>query len=65
VQPLREEIRTAIANNDGHITTRALQQMEKLDSYMKETMRFYPAGFSKLCYLKSNILADIDSIIYT
>jgi hypothetical protein len=46
LQPLREEIRTAIADN-GSITTRALQQMEKLDSYMKETMRFYPAGFSK------------------
>ncbi|KAF2190763.1 ent-kaurene oxidase [Zopfia rhizophila CBS 207.26] len=45
-QPLREEIRTAIAESGGIITTRALQQMEKLDSYMKETMRFYPAGYT-------------------
>lgn len=37
-----------MANNGGIITSRALQQMEKLDSYMKETFRFYPPGFSEL-----------------
>ncbi|OGM49897.1 hypothetical protein ABOM_001529, partial [Aspergillus bombycis] len=42
MQPLREEIRTAISDNDGMLTSRALQQMEKLDSFMKETIRFYP-----------------------
>jgi hypothetical protein len=46
IQPLREEIRAAMAANDGIMTYRALQQMEKLDSYMKEVMRFYPPGFS-------------------
>ncbi|CAO2651171.1 Nn.00g094680.m01.CDS01 [Neocucurbitaria sp. VM-36] len=44
IQPLREEIRAVIAENGGTITTRALQQMAKLDSYMKEVMRFYPPG---------------------
>ncbi|QRD93057.1 cytochrome P450 [Aspergillus flavus] len=42
MQPLREEICKAISDNDGTLTSRALQQMEKLDSFMKETIRFYP-----------------------
>ena len=33
-----------MADNGGTISTRALQQMMKLDSYMKESMRFYPPG---------------------
>ncbi|KAF2199336.1 cytochrome P450 monooxygenase-like protein [Delitschia confertaspora ATCC 74209] len=44
MEPLREEIRAAVADNGGIMTTRALQQMEKLDSYMKETMRCFPPG---------------------
>ncbi|KAF1996188.1 cytochrome P450 monooxygenase-like protein [Amniculicola lignicola CBS 123094] len=46
VPPLREEIINAIADNGGIITFRALQQMEKLDSYMKEVMRFFPLAFT-------------------
>ena len=46
ISPLREEIRKALTDNDGTITSRALQQMEKLDSYMKEVMRKYPPGIS-------------------
>ncbi|KAF2689091.1 ent-kaurene oxidase [Lentithecium fluviatile CBS 122367] len=44
IEPLREEIRKVMAENGGTITTRALQQMVKLDSYMKESMRFHPPG---------------------
>ncbi|RYN54751.1 hypothetical protein AA0118_g9129 [Alternaria tenuissima] len=44
IEPMREEIRNAMADNGGIITSRALQQMEKLDSYMKEVTRFYPPG---------------------
>jgi hypothetical protein len=40
--PLREEIANAMSENDGKITTRAMQQMVKLDSYMKEVFRLYP-----------------------
>jgi cytochrome P450 len=47
IEPMREEIRNAMADNGGIITSRALQQMEKLDSYMKEVTRFYPPGVSK------------------
>ncbi|KAH7090346.1 ent-kaurene oxidase [Paraphoma chrysanthemicola] len=46
IQPLREEIRAAMAEADGIITSRALQQMEKLDSYMKEVMRLWPPGIT-------------------
>lgn len=35
-----------MAANDEIITSRALQSMEKLDSFMKETIRFYGLGFS-------------------
>lgn len=41
MEPLREEVRQAIAENGGAISSRALEQMVKLDSYMKETSRFY------------------------
>jgi cytochrome P450 len=44
IEPLREEIRTVMAENGGSITTRALQQMVKLDSFMKESTRCNPLG---------------------
>jgi hypothetical protein len=47
IPPLREEIRAAMADNDGIITSRALQSMLKLDSFMKETIRFHGLGFSE------------------
>jgi cytochrome P450 len=57
VEPLREEMRSVIAQNDGQITTRALQQMEKLDSYMKEVFRVYPPGASTYLFLYSTPLS--------
>lgn len=48
IQPLREEIASVIADNGGKITSRALQQMVKLDSYMKEVVRMYPPSMCKL-----------------
>ncbi|EUC48236.1 hypothetical protein COCMIDRAFT_87809 [Bipolaris oryzae ATCC 44560] len=45
IEPIREEIRNAIAEH-GSITFRALQQMVKLDSYMKEVTRLYPPGIT-------------------
>src|SRR4051812_28809386 len=46
INPLREEVREAMEENEGRITSRALQQMVKLDSYMKEVTRVYPPGIS-------------------
>lgn len=54
INPLREEIRSVVAEHDGNITTKALQQMEKLDSYMKEVNRVYPPGMSKNPVIQSN-----------
>ena len=36
-----------MADNNGIITSRALQAMMKLDSFMKETLRFHGLGFGK------------------
>ncbi|KAH6611683.1 ent-kaurene oxidase [Boeremia exigua] len=44
IAPLREEIRNVLAANDDTITTQALSQMVKVDSYMKEVFRLYPPG---------------------
>ncbi|KAF9698203.1 hypothetical protein EKO04_003691 [Ascochyta lentis] len=46
IGPLRDEIRSVIAEHDGNITAKALQQMEKLDSYMKEVNRVYTPGMT-------------------
>lgn len=46
VDPIRDEIHEVLAANDNTITTQALQQMVKLDSYMNEVLRFYPPGVS-------------------
>ncbi|KAH7371360.1 ent-kaurene oxidase [Pyrenochaeta sp. MPI-SDFR-AT-0127] len=43
---LREEMRHVLAANDNKFTNKAMQQMEKLDSYMKEVMRLFPLGTS-------------------
>lgn len=51
IEPLRDEVRSVLAEHDGELTTKALQQMEKLDSYMKEVMRFYPVGMGKISAL--------------
>jgi len=57
MDPLREEIRNAMHDNGGSITTRALQQMVKLDSYMKEVFRVHPPGISTY---NSNIHPDVN-----
>lgn len=46
IEPLRSEIRSVLPS-DGMITSRALQQMVKLDSYMKECLRVFPLGISE------------------
>jgi len=41
ITPLRQEIQEVIAQNDGEVTVKTLQQMVKLDSYMKEVVRIW------------------------
>ncbi|KAJ5063253.1 cytochrome P450 monooxygenase-like protein [Bipolaris maydis] len=42
IKPLREEIQTVLEDNNGSLTPRALQQLVKLDSFIKEVGRWYP-----------------------
>ncbi|KAK0736574.1 cytochrome P450 [Apiosordaria backusii] len=46
VSVLREEIRDVLAQHNNTFTSAALQAMKKVDSFIKETMRLDPAGFS-------------------
>jgi cytochrome P450 len=43
-EPLREEVRNTMHENDGQLTSKALQQMLKLESYMKECIRVHSLG---------------------
>ncbi|KAI4602581.1 hypothetical protein KJ359_007796 [Pestalotiopsis sp. 9143b] len=43
IPELREEIETTLAKHNGLFTSQALQAMTKLDSFLKETLRLYPA----------------------
>ncbi|RYP79122.1 hypothetical protein DL771_000100 [Monosporascus sp. 5C6A] len=42
VAMLREEVREVLAKHDGEFTVRSLQDLKKMDSFAKETMRYYP-----------------------
>ena len=44
----REEVHLALAESNGIFTSSALQNMKKLDSFLKETTRYYALGYSKL-----------------
>lgn len=48
IHPLREEVSAAMAEENGIITSKALQSMVKLDSYLKEVTRMFPPGTSKI-----------------
>lgn len=39
---LRDEAREVLHRSSGEYTTQALQELKKLDSFMKELLRFYP-----------------------
>ncbi len=44
VPELREEIRSVLAEHDNTFTSAAMQNMKKLDSFLKETLRVHPAS---------------------
>ena len=50
VQPLREEIESALAAESGMPTKKAFLKMSKLDSFMRESQRFNPLLLS-MCNL--------------
>ncbi|KAF2838937.1 cytochrome P450 [Patellaria atrata CBS 101060] len=51
IEPVRDEIRTVLAQHDGIFTTRAIQDMKKLDSFIKESARQFPASLDAYRYL--------------
>ncbi|KAI0538638.1 cytochrome P450 [Xylaria digitata] len=57
---LRQEITEALAKNGGIFTSQALQAMTKLDSFLKETLRVYPATMASFQrkVLRSFTLSD-------
>lgn len=42
VPELQDDVRQAVAASEGEFGSSALQNMKKLDSFLKETMRCYP-----------------------
>lgn len=48
---LREEVCAVLADNNGVFTSRALQDMKKLDSFLKETLRYHPFAFGEISLL--------------
>lgn len=47
VPELREEVRSVLAEHNNTFTSTAMQNMKKLDSFLKETLRFHPASAGK------------------
>lgn len=41
---LREEARVALAEAGGQYNYLSVQNLQKLDSFIRESMRFYPIG---------------------
>ncbi len=44
IPELRAEVKQVLSEHDNQMSTAALQSMKKLDSFLKETMRFHPPG---------------------
>lgn len=53
---LRDDIQQALSKTKGEFSTAALQDMKKLDSFIKEVSRFYPltAGTDHLLLLENS-----------
>ena len=47
VQPLRDELNEALAQSGGKFDKSVLSKLHLLDSFMKESQRYNPPGFSK------------------
>lgn len=47
VPMLREDVQQAVNENGGEFTSLALQNMKKLDSFLREVLRYYPGNTCK------------------
>ncbi|KAK5313775.1 hypothetical protein LTR93_010772 [Exophiala xenobiotica] len=46
IEPLRDEMRHVLSENDGLLTNNSMEQLKKLDSFMKESQRFNPVDYA-------------------
>lgn len=53
LEPLREEVQEVLADNGGQFTKIGMEQLRKMDSFMKETMRFNPVNTGRAEGIKS------------
>ena len=51
---LREDVRQALVESDGQYTNVAMQNMKKLDSFLKEVLRFYPLSACMISLVRLN-----------
>lgn len=57
---LREEAQQALDDNGGIFTSNALQSMKKMDSFLKETLRLYPATMGRFSVTRTLGKANLD-----
>lgn len=50
IEPLREEWKRILAEQNGEFNKNTLSKLEKLDSFLKESQRHKPTGSSKLSF---------------
>lgn len=58
VSEIREEVQDVLAKNDGVLTAKALQQLLKLDSFMREVNLIYPPILSNYSTHKRSALLE-------
>ncbi|KAM5431557.1 hypothetical protein McanMca71_004792 [Microsporum canis] len=56
IEPLREEIKTVLAETDGRLVKRNMAKLRKLDSFIKESQRLSPPG---LVAMQRIVVSDI------
>lgn len=57
---LREEACAVLAETGGEYKNTAIQNMKKLDSFIRETVRYYPIGSSNYFQEKTTCGPDTD-----
>jgi hypothetical protein len=58
VGPLREEIESVLAENNGRFVKRNMTKLRKLDSFIKESQRLSPPGLGKIAFLSFFLLLN-------
>lgn len=65
VSELREEARTVLAQHNNQFTSAAMQNLKKLDSVLKESMRVDPASFCESFLIMLQAYLIVLPLIYS